>query len=197
MSWEDHVQEFWEGVHKRGASVHIGNTQAEDYTTYFSQAGPFVSDLERSKAVLDIGPGFCRFLDALKGKARLAVDVAETSRDRARGVGAEAFAPGDVGAGVADLVTCLSVIQHCDEPSTKVILADAARALRSGGAFYLNGVFGGHHTPSPEGLLHGGRFSYSPDRMRELLQESGLAVDGEHVYKIGALTVWIFRAIKP
>lgn len=197
MSWNEHVLKFWEHVHRRGSNVHLGNTHAKDYTSYFTQAGPFAADLKRARAVLDIGPGFGRFLVSQAAKECHAIDVSEVSRKRSEEQGATAHAPGKIGSGLADLVTCLSVVQHCDEPAFKTILADASRALRPGGVFYLNGVHGGHHTPSPEGKLSGGRFSYSPARVRELAAEYGLGVEGEHVYRLGALEVWIFRLAKP
>jgi 2-polyprenyl-3-methyl-5-hydroxy-6-metoxy-1,4-benzoquinol methylase len=197
MSWNEHVLNFWEHVHRRGSNVHIGNTHAKDYTSYFTQAGPFAADLKRAKAVLDIGPGFGRFIEALPAKECHAIDVSEVSRKRSESQGAIAHAPGKIGAGLVDLVTCLSVVQHCDESAFKVILSDAARALRPGGRFYLNGVHGGHHTPSPEGRLSGGRFSYSPARARELAAENGLSVVGENVYRLGALEVWVLCLGKP
>jgi len=195
--WEEHVLNFWEHVHRRGSNVHIGGTQARDYTTYFSQAGPFAKDLERASGVLDIGPGFGRFLLSQPSKARHAIDVSEVSRRRSEEQGATAHAPGKIGASLVDLAACLSVVQHCDEPSFRIILSDAFRALRSGGVFYLNGIHGGHHTPSPEGKLSGGRFSHTPARVRELATESGFDVQGEHVYRLGAIEVWVFRLAKP
>jgi hypothetical protein len=106
-------------------------------------------------------------------------------------MGVEAHAPGEVPADVSDLATCLSVIQHCAEEAVDVIMSDAARALRSGGRFYLNGVHGGHHTPSPEGRLSGARFSHSLDFMKKLAAKKGFSVVGEHDYRVGALGVWI------
>jgi len=190
-AWSEHVLEFWEGVHKRGSNVHIGNTQAADYATYFSKAGPFAKDLAAAQSVLDIGPGFGRYLAAAQGKSKRAIDVSRLARERVRGMGVVAHAPGEIPAGVSDLATCLSVIQHCAEEAVGVIMSDSARALRSGGRFYLNGVHGGHHTPSPEGRLHGARFSYSLDYMKELAGQNGFSVIGEHSYRVGALGVWI------
>jgi SAM-dependent methyltransferase len=190
-TFEDHVLAFWEGVHKRGSVVHLGATTAQDYSDYFSKAGHFPADLAAASSVLDIGPGHFNYLNALAHKERHAVDVSALCRDKARTFGVEAYAPGEIGAGVADLATCLSVIQHCEVGAVEVIFADTARALRKGGRFYLNGIHGGHHTPSPEGLLSGGRCSHSLDCMREIAERHGFAVNGEHFYRAGALGIWI------
>ena len=195
--WTQHVEDFWDGVHRRGSVVHLGGTKAEDYTSYFGKAGPFAEDFAKAGAVLDIGPGLCRYLEACKGKWRHAIEVSSVGRERVNSAGASAYEPGKVPADLSDLTTCLSVIQHCDELSTKVLIQDAARATRSGGRFYLNGVEGGHHTPSQEGLLYGGRFSYGVERMLEIAKGNGFTEFGREVYKLGALTVWILCLDRP
>jgi len=197
VSWTEHVLQFWEGVHKRSSNVHIGNTNAIDYVNYFEKVGPFARDLQKATSVLDVGPGFGRFLNDQRSKDKHAIEISELGRSRLAERGVKACAPGEIGSVGVDLAACLSVVQHCDEPAFKVILADTFRALRPGGRLYMNGIHGGHHTPSPEGLLHGGRCSYSPARVRELAAEAGFGVENDHVYRLGATEIWVFRLRKP
>jgi hypothetical protein len=194
---EKYVEEFWDEVHGKASVLHLGNTPASRYTEYFSQAGPFEEDLAAAASVIDIGPGFYNYLASLEGKERHAVDVSEVSREKGRAMGVEVYAPGEVGADVSDLATCLSVVQHCDRGAVETIMSDAYRALRPGGRFYLNGVDGSRNGTPPEVLLRKGKFGYAPDEACAMAEEAGFGVHRKHVYKLGPLGVWILCLEKP
>lgn len=196
MTWDDTVREFWDVSHKRGSTLRLGRTSAAEHADYFGRVGPFAEDLHAAKAVLDVGPGFGFFLASLEGKKAYAIDVSSVSRDRVRAMGVQAFGPGEIGSSLVELATCLSVVQHCDEPAVGLILDDVARALVTGGSFYVNGVCGGHCRPTKEGLLGGGRFRNEADRVIELAKSRRMSVSGDHRYRLGAVGVWILRFTK-
>jgi predicted methyltransferase len=140
-----------------------------------------------------------RYLASLENKARHAIDVSGVSRDKARALGALAYAPGEITAVGTDLATCLSVIQHCNRDSVKVIFADAFRALRQGGHFYVNGVQAGAGTNDGDQweLLRRARFSHSLEVSSGIAEEAGFKVHGVHTHKVGSLHVWVLCLVKP
>lgn len=195
--WDAGVREFWDHAHSRGSTTRLGNTKAHQYTDYFSKAGPFAEDLLNADSVLDIGPGFGDYLRSATDKDRHAIDVSKVSRERVEGMGVTAYAPGEIGEEVVDLVTCLSVVQHCNLEAVELLFADAFRALRPKGHFYLNGVHGGHSSSDPRKLLSAGRCSHSLDDVRELAELQGFQVVATHAYSLGSTGVWILYLAKP
>jgi SAM-dependent methyltransferase len=195
IPWASGVKTFWDDAHRKGSSTRLGLTKAHQYGDYFSKVGPFGVDLNNARSVLDVGPGLGNYMRSVEGKERHAIDVSQVSRERMEGMGVKAYCPGEIGAGVADLATCLSVIQHCTREASDLVFADVARALRPGGKFYLNGICGGHGSSNPTRLVTGGRCSYSPAEACELAERHGFVVTEQHVYSSGR--VWILYLTKP
>jgi predicted methyltransferase len=191
------VAAFWDNAHQKGSTTRLGNTEAHQYTEYFSKVGPFAQDLASATAVLDVGPGFAAYLRSIEGKDRHAIDVSDVSRKRVEKMGVTAHEPGKVPAGIADLATCLSVIQHCMRPAAEMIFSDVFRALRQGGAFYLNGIFRGPVTSHTQRCLRAGRCSYPAEVAKEIAEAAGFTLSSEHVYRLGSTGVWILRCVKP
>jgi SAM-dependent methyltransferase len=187
-----HAEKFWDKAHQRGSGPHVRPKGPHRYTEYFELAGPFQEDVNASSAVLDIGPGMGQFLDSLEGKEKYAIDVSSVSRERTRRMGGQAFEPGKIGAGVVDLATCLSVVQHCDLEASRLIFSDASRALRPGGLFYLNAIHG-VSKGEPMSLLSRGRFAHDLD---ELIELAGFSVAGKHTHRVGNAHFWILRLVK-
>jgi 2-polyprenyl-3-methyl-5-hydroxy-6-metoxy-1,4-benzoquinol methylase len=198
IPWSAGVQKFWDEAHRKGSPTRLGLTEAHQYGEYFSKAGPFGVDFNNALGFLDVGPGLGAYMRSIpEGKDRHAIDVSRVSRLRMEELGVKAYKPGEIGVGVADLATCLSVIQHCTKEASDLIFADVARALRPGGKFYLNGICGGHASSHPTRLVTSGRCSYTPAEACALAERHGFEVLEQHVYKGGSTTIWILYLTKP
>jgi SAM-dependent methyltransferase len=92
--------------------------------------------------VLEIGAGYCHWINAVRGARRVALDVwpelprhaaagveavvADVTRDL-RGMGAHQF----------DVVLASNVLEHFDSAVASAVIADVAEVLRSGGRFII------------------------------------------------------------
>ena len=139
--------------------------------------------------------------------ARLGVRTAAVTRlaeedfgvvDALKELGVTVFAPKNVEEEIVDIVTCLSVVQHCSKDEVEVIFKDAAKALKDGGTCYVNGVDTGFDNDAAEKsfLRRRSRFSYSPQEIEALAKKNKLTVSKKMVYRLGRMNVWIFRLKK-
>jgi hypothetical protein len=71
---------FWNEAHARRDEPKLGGSTVEQILGVFGKIGPFVDDLEKADAVLDVGPGFASLLAALKDKLRFAIDISPVAR---------------------------------------------------------------------------------------------------------------------
>jgi SAM-dependent methyltransferase len=139
------ILEFWNTVHAGQLTEHLGDTSRSDYVDFLSNVGDFRSHLASANTVLDYGPGKANFLMSIPSSVRrFAIDISPVARQRLIVHGIEAYPPGggseEMLEGQIDLATCISVVQHCTEPTVRFILQDIANALRIGGHLYMNGI---------------------------------------------------------
>ena len=186
-------KQFWDSKHRINSGSGLGRSTAQQYIDYFNKVGPFAEDLEDAESIIDIGPGLCNFLNAYPMKERYGVDISSVGRQKMESHGIKAYAPGQAPEEIADLATCLSVIQHCTADQVEAILFDIATALKPGGVFYANGVYTGCENADESSLLKRARFSHSLDFIREICEEYGLAITDEHPYKGHGMQIWIIR----
>jgi SAM-dependent methyltransferase len=139
------ILEFWNTVHAGQLTEHLGDTSRSDYVDFLSGVGDFKGQLASANTVLDYGPGKANFLMSIpRSIRRCAIDISPVARQRLIVHGVEAYPPGggseEMIEGQIDLATCISVVQHCTEPTVRFILQDIANALRVGGHLYMNGI---------------------------------------------------------
>ena len=88
--------------------------------------------------VLEIGAGYCCWINAVRAARRVAVDM-WTDLPRHAGAGVEPIvmdastALGTLGAGTFDVVLASNVLEHFEPPVVASIVADVAALLRRGG----------------------------------------------------------------
>jgi SAM-dependent methyltransferase len=92
--------------------------------------------------VLEIGAGYCHWINAVRGARRVAVDVwPELPRHAAAGVEAVvADVTKDLrglGARQFDVVLASNVLEHFDAAVAAAVIADVGEVLRSGGRFII------------------------------------------------------------
>jgi SAM-dependent methyltransferase len=108
--------------------------------------------------VLEIGAGYCHWINAVRGARRVAVDVwpelprhaaagveavvADVTRDlrglgAVAGAGAGASAEAGKGGGHFDVVLASNVLEHFEPAISSAVVADVAAVLRSGGRFII------------------------------------------------------------
>jgi SAM-dependent methyltransferase len=92
--------------------------------------------------VLEIGAGYCHWINAVRGARRVAVDVwPELPRHAAAGV--EAIVAdvtgelGGLGAARFDVVLASNVLEHFEPAVSAAVIAKVASVLRSGGRFII------------------------------------------------------------
>ena len=190
--------QYWDAAFRKNSGVSLGNTQAHEYADYFQKLETFAADFQDAESILDIGPGFGHFLAKHESKERYAIEVSPVGRKKIEALGVTVFAPKKVEEEIVDIVTCLSVVQHCSKDEVEVIFKDAAKALKDGGTFYVNGVDTGFDNDAAEKsfLRRRSRFSYSPQEIEALAKKNKLTVSKKMVYRLGRMNVWIFRLKK-
>ena len=137
------TQAFWESIHKRGLVEYLGDGEFEFATRGFRNTSEFMNRYNSAESYLDIGPGFGHAIFGSGAKQKAVADISSeamskiTSRDpliRAYHIYS------DPPTESYDLITCISVVQHCDKQALDNLIAFGKSALSSDGLFYIEGV---------------------------------------------------------
>jgi dolichol-phosphate mannosyltransferase len=94
--------------------------------------------------VVDLGAGFCEFINAARARRRIAVDLNADTRDFAGpGVEVQAASASDLsflGSGSVDVVFSSNFLEHlASKEEVLLVVREALRVLRSGGTLILMG----------------------------------------------------------
>jgi SAM-dependent methyltransferase len=100
--------------------------------------------IRRDDTVVDLGAGFCEFINAVRAKRRIAVDLnADTRSLAAPGVEVEAASASDLGflsTGSVDVVFSSNFLEHlADKEEVAGVMREALRVLKTGGTLILLG----------------------------------------------------------
>jgi dolichol-phosphate mannosyltransferase len=100
--------------------------------------------IHRDDTVVDLGAGFCEFINAARAKRRIAVDLNPDTRSLAApGVEVEAASASDLGflsAGSVDVVFSSNFLEHlADKKEVAGVMREALRVLKTGGTLILLG----------------------------------------------------------
>lgn len=100
--------------------------------------------IHRDDTVVDLGAGFCEFINAARAKRRIAVDLnPDTRRLAAPGVEVEAASASDLGflsTGSVDVVFSSNFLEHlADKEAVAGVMREALRVLKTGGTLILLG----------------------------------------------------------
>ena len=200
------MQGFWDDVHRTRWVPSLGETTFDEYVEYLSGAGPFREELADAQAVLDVGPGFGKFLAGCQelGKRCFAVEISAENRTTLGLRGVLSWAPGEFARSNAainmDVATCISVMQHCNEAMVLTLLRDVYAALRSDGVFYANGIINHQmRTQTDAENTRGGSHSYTLHDIQRMATAAGLVLAGSKQYPHPDfnIDVWIARMVKP
>jgi dolichol-phosphate mannosyltransferase len=104
----------------------------------------FAQWIHRDDTVVDLGAGFCEFINAAHAKRRIAVDLnADTRSLAAPGVEVEAASASDLGflsTGSVDVVFSSNFLEHlADKEEVSGVVREALRVLKTGGTLILLG----------------------------------------------------------
>ncbi len=104
-------------------------------------AGFFDRYVAADDTVLDLAAGSCEFINAVRARTRIAVDINPAVRTMA-GPGVTAVVSpaddlADVVAGSVDVVFASNFFEHIDRPTILAVMAEAHRVLRPGGRFMV------------------------------------------------------------
>ncbi len=100
--------------------------------------------INSTDTVLDLGAGFCEFINSVRAGRRIAVDLnPDTASLAAPGVEVRASSASDLsflGAGTTDVVFSSNFLEHlANKDEVSKVLAEAHRVLRPGGTLILLG----------------------------------------------------------
>ena len=104
-------------------------------------AGFFDRYVEPEDTVLDLAAGGCEFINAVRARTRIAVDL-NPAVTQAAGPGVTALvSPADdlsaVADGSVDVVFASNFFEHVDRPTILAVMAEGRRVLRPGGRFLV------------------------------------------------------------
>ena len=134
------AEAFWDDVFVHDRTDWVKDHPPDHFLDVLELSGPFATELERAKTVLDVGPGRGRLLEACLRRRRHAVEISATNARRLQARGVVVHAPGETIAAEVDLAWSVSCFPHCDPAMQRVLLAQVYGALRPGGVFYLEHV---------------------------------------------------------
>lgn len=103
--------------------------------------GFFAKHIGPDDVVLDVAAGACEFINAVRAKERIAVDINPAVRDMA-GTGVRALVSRadvltDVADDSVDVVFASNFFEHIDRPTILAVMQEARRVLRPGGRFLV------------------------------------------------------------
>jgi ubiquinone/menaquinone biosynthesis C-methylase UbiE len=91
--------------------------------------------------VLDLAAGACEFINAVRARTRIAVDINPAVRDMASAGVTALVSPADdladVADGSVDVVFASNFFEHIDRPTILAVMTEAHRVLRPGGRFLV------------------------------------------------------------
>lgn len=104
-------------------------------------AGFFDRYVEPEDTVLDLAAGGCEFINAVRARTRIAVDLNPAVKEAAaEGVTALVSPADDLSAvadGSVDVVFASNFFEHVDRPTILAVMAEGRRVLRPGGRFLV------------------------------------------------------------
>ena len=122
-------------------SVHL--TEVPSRTLVWEVIAEYLAEWVDPRAhVLEIGAGYCCWINAVRAERRVAIDV-WPELPRYAGSGVEpvvmdaAAGLRTLGAGRFDVVLASNVLEHFDPDSASTLIGDVARVLREGGRFIV------------------------------------------------------------
>lgn len=98
-------------------------------------------EIDPGACVLELGAGYCHFINQIRARRKIAVDVSDTVR-RSAGAGVEAHVGSCadlsfVSAGAVDAVFASNLYEHLDLPDVRGSFREVLRVLRPGGKFLI------------------------------------------------------------
>lgn len=160
---------FWNNVHLKGIKDSLGDGNFETMTRGFQD--DFHDYFLNAKSYLDIGPGYGHALKKSPAFKKAAMDISTTSLQNIKDAIKEikTFLPtDDPRDDKYSLITCISVIQHCNFESLSNILTFAKKILEPEGRFYLEGIKWKHKDDGDKysySDMYAGSYSWSFDRV--------------------------------
>jgi len=104
-------------------------------------AGFFDRYVEPDDTVLDVAAGGCEFINAVRARTRIAVDLNPAVKEAAAPGVTALVSPADdlsaVADGSVDVVFASNFFEHVDRPTILAVMAEARRVLRPGGRFLV------------------------------------------------------------
>lgn len=104
-------------------------------------AGFFDRYVSPDDTVLDLAAGACEFINAVRARKRIAVDINPAVRDMAADGVTVFVSPADdladVADGSIDVVFVSNFFEHIDRPTILAVMAEGHRVLRPGGRFLV------------------------------------------------------------
>jgi len=139
----EEVSKFWDNIHKNRLIEYLGDGDFTVATRGFNRTPDFLDNYKNSQAYLDIGPGFGHAILQSDAKVKGVADISLAAIQNIQGKDSniEGFLISDLPPNDKyDLITCISVVQHCNKEALKNVIGFAYEALAPNGTLYIEGV---------------------------------------------------------
>jgi SAM-dependent methyltransferase len=101
----------------------------------------FQRDVSPTAAVLEVGAGYCEFINAIQAARKTALDINPDVRSHAaagvRAIVASAFNMAEIENASQDVVFMSNFLEHLTRPEIQTVLRECGRVLRAGGRLLI------------------------------------------------------------
>lgn len=187
--------QFWDDVHSLGKVAHIGNASYDDNINFMSIVGDINGQIQRARAIMEIGPGLGNFIKNVPCAWKAIIDISPVNVQKMAAYVNRAYLTGEPIGEQYDIVTCISVIQHCNYGQVDRILKTAGCIMRTGASMYVNAIVDSVDMGEQFNTV-AGRHSHDINRFESMAKCHGLRIAHRYEYSVPNFKAWIARLEK-